>query len=82
MHLPAPREVLKTQEVVLVKEGKLRIDLYSQEEKLLRSIQMKAGDIGVFLHGGHGYEILEDDTKVVEIKNGPYVGPDKDRKRI
>ena len=24
------------------------------------------------LSGGHGYEVLEDDTKVLEIKNGPY----------
>ena len=31
--------------------------------------------------GVHEYEILEN-TKVIEVKNGPYFGPDKDRTRI
>ena len=82
VHLDAPRQVLKTQEVILVKQGRLRVDIYNQEEQFFTSAELGVGDIGVFLHGGHGYEILENGTKVVEIKNGPYVGPDKDRKRI
>jgi hypothetical protein len=34
------------------------------------------------LRGGHGYEILEDGTQVLEVKNGPYLGPDVDRRRL
>ena len=36
----------------------------------------------ICLEGGHGYEILEDNTRVLEIKNGPYPGPEKDRRRL
>jgi hypothetical protein len=36
----------------------------------------------VLLAGGHGYEILEDNTKILEVKNGPYLGASEDRKRI
>ena len=32
-------------------------------------------------NGAHEYTILEDSI-AVEIKNGPYFGPEKDRKRI
>ena len=31
--------------------------------------------------GVHEYEMLED-SKVLEVKNGPYYGPDKDRTRV
>lgn len=81
-HLLSPREVLKTQEVIVMKQGSMRTDIYGKDEKLLTSLVLKAGDIGIFLEGGHGYEILEDNTLVLEIKNGPYVGADKDRRRI
>ena len=82
LHLDCLRQVLKTQEVILVKRGKLRVDIYTPQKVLFQSIELIAGDIGIFLHGGHGYEILEDDTMVLEIKNGPYVGPENDRERI
>jgi hypothetical protein len=40
------------------------------------------GDILILLQGGHGYEILEDGTQVLEVKNGPYIGADLDRRRF
>ncbi len=82
IHLNAPREALRTQEVVLVKEGRLRADIYTEKEALLKSVELKKGDVIVLLAGGHGYEILADNTRVLEVKNGPYVGAEKDRKRI
>lgn len=82
VHLEAPRQVLKTQEVIVVRQGSMRADIFTQEEKLCASVNMEAGDIGIFLQGGHGYEILQDNTLVLEVKNGPYVGPESDRKRI
>ena len=82
IHLIAPREVLHTQEVIFVKEGRVRADVYSQEKKFLRAIELGKGDTMILLHGGHGYQILEDNTRVLEVKNGPYIGAEKDRKRI
>ena len=82
IHLVAPREVLRTQEVVFVKEGRIRADIYTEKEDFLKSVELEKGDTIILFNGGHGYEILEDNTKVLEVKNGPYVGADKDRKRI
>ena len=82
IHLVVPREVLRTQEVVFVKEGRIRADIYTEKEEFLKSIELKKGDTIILLNGGHGYKILEDNTKILEVKNGPYVGADKDRKRI
>jgi hypothetical protein len=82
IHLNAPREILSTQEMVLIKEGCIRADIYNEEGLYLKSVELKKGDFIVLLKGGHGYEILEEDTKVLEVKNGPYVGVEKNRKRI
>jgi hypothetical protein len=82
IHLVAPREVLRTQEVVFVKDGRVRADIYTEKEEFLKSVELKKGDVIILLNGGHGYEILEDHTRVLEVKNGPYVGADKDRKRL
>ena len=82
IHLIAPREVLRTQEVVFVKEGRIRADIYTEKEDFFKSVELRKGDTIILLNGGHGYEILEDNTKVLEVKNGPYVGAEKDRKRV
>lgn len=82
IHLIEPREVLCTQEVVFVKDGRVRADIYTEKEEFLTSVELNRGDTIILLNGGHGYEILEDNTKVLEAKNGPYIGAERDRKRI
>jgi len=82
IHLNSPRLAQKTQEVIFVKQGSLRADIYNLQEKFLQAVELRSGDTAIFLNGGHGYEILEDDTEVLEVKNGPYAGAEKDRKRI
>jgi hypothetical protein len=65
-----------------MKEGRIRADIYTEKEEFLKSVELAKGDTIILLNGWHGYEILEDNSKVLEVKNGPYVGADRDRKRI
>ena len=60
---------------------KINKELNTTENKVAE-LEVKGGDVIILLRGGHGYDILEDGTQVLEIKNGPYVGPDKDRRRF
>ncbi len=82
IHNEVPREVLWTQEVLFVRTGKLRACIYNTKEELIAQQVVSAGDIIILLRGGHGYDILEDGTQVLEVKNGPYVGPERDRRRL
>jgi len=82
IHVVAPREIQHTQEVIFVKEGRVRADVYNFEKTLLRTIELGKGDTMILLNGGHGYQILDDNTRVLEVKNGPYIGAEKDRERI
>jgi hypothetical protein len=82
IHNEVKREVQWTQEVLFVRSGKLRANIFDTSETKVGELEIKAGDIIILLRGGHGYDILEDGTQVLEIKNGPYVGPELDRRRL
>lgn len=82
IHLVCPKKALKTQEFVFVVQGKMRVNIYTEKEKFLKSIELKKGDTAIFLNGGHSFEILSKDTKVIEAKNGPYLGPEKDKRKF
>lgn len=82
IHNEAPRNVTWTQEVLFVKKGRISAQIYDFEGQPVSEITCEAGDVLVLLAGGHGYSILEDDTQVLEIKNGPYLGPERDRRRL
>jgi len=80
-HLSSPRKIAHTQELIIILSGRLRAQIFDKKRLPVNNIILEAGETMVFLRGGHGYEILEDDTRVLEIKNGPYPGADKDRER-
>lgn len=81
-HKIYPRIALRTQEVVYVKSGEIKVFVYNDKEKLKKKIKLTKGDIMIFLNGGHSFEILENNTQVFEVKNGPYLGVEKDKKII
>jgi hypothetical protein len=82
IHNEVRREVLWTQEVLFLRKGRLRANIFDTKQKKVAELNVEVGDLIILLRGGHGYDILEDGTQVMEIKNGPYVGADADRRRI
>jgi quercetin dioxygenase-like cupin family protein len=78
-HRPVTRTVSGTSEVLVVQRGKMLIDLYDDEKKLVATREMTAGDAIALVSGGHGFRLLED-TVLLEVKQGPYSGiQEKDR---
>lgn len=79
-HSHLPREILvrKVQEALLISRGRTRITLYDDRRQRTADTVLATGDIVVLLSGGHGFEILED-TKIVEVKQGPYDGKTQDK---
>ena len=71
-----------TQESVFVVTGSMRVDFYCRKRILIRSEILQQFDYAVIYGGGHGYEILEDGTKIIETKNGPFPGVDLDKTRF
>ena len=80
VHNSLPREVLYTQEVILVKSGKVRVDFFDESQRLSCSHVLSGGDVILLANGGHGFEMLEP-TELIEIKQGPHVG-EQDKTRF
>ena len=79
VHLPVNRDLVGTQEVIIMKSGRLRVDFYQADQTYVSSTILHAGDIALMNIGGHGFELLEDSI-FIEVKQGPFVeGKDKFR---
>ena len=82
IHNEVERTVIRTQEVLYVKKGSIKAQIFSLDEEMVEEIIAHEGDCIILLNSGHGYQILQDNTQVLEIKNGPYLGADIDRRRF
>lgn len=80
VHNPVLRQVQYTQEVLLIKQGKLRVDFYNDNRQYLESRLLESGDVILLVRGGHGFEVLEE-VEMIEVKQGPYVG-EQDKTRF
>ena len=80
VHNEVPRNVKYTQEVLLIKKGKFRVDFYSNNKEYLESRTLNSGDVILLASGGHGFEMMEE-TVMIEVKQGPYAG-DNDKVRF
>ena len=54
---------------------------YKNQEPVAEQL-LRSGDILIFLAGGHDFTIIEEDTVVYEVKNGPYLGAEKDKTKF
>lgn len=70
-HLPVGRATHGTQEVLVIKSGILRVDLYNSRV-YVGSFDAHAGDIVILVGGGHGF-VAKTECSFVEVKQGPYI---------
>ena len=49
------------------------MDFYDDEKNYLESRILESGDVILLAFGGHGFEMIED-SEIIEVKQGPYVG--------
>lgn len=80
-HNTFDRNATKTNESVYVVSGVIKCNLYFENGEFVSSHIIKEGEMIVQFNGAHEY-FIEEDALVIENKNGPYFGPEKDRTRI
>jgi len=80
VHNVVQRNINYTQEVLIIKRGRLRVDFYASDHVYLHSRILTGGDVILLATGGHGFEVLEE-LEMIEVKQGPYTG-DADKSRF
>lgn len=81
-HLELERNIHNTQEAWIIMSGKIKAFFYDLDDSLILEEEFSEGDCIVSFHAGHGFEVLEDNTILYEVKNGPYFGQKVDKKFI
>ncbi len=82
VHNKFERKTDRTYETLYVINGAIEATIYTLDEEYVEKLVVNEGEILILLECAHGYKILEDNTTVLEVKNGPYFGAEKDRRRI
>ena len=80
-HLSVLRHIDRTCEFVVIDHGSASMRVFDDAHSLLGTWKLMAGDMVLLLRGGHGF-VCEEDTKIIEIKQGPYDGVSKDKAPI
>jgi hypothetical protein len=80
-HINKKLVIDKIQEIVHFESGRALINLYDLNATKFKSIKLSMGDTIFFVDGGHGFTMLED-TKLIEVKQGPYLGKNQDKMMI
>ena len=78
MHLPVERLLSNTLEVLHIDTGSTSLEIFDEQKEKFYVTQLQAGDTVLLIRGGHALTIT-DDTRIVEVKQGPYLGADKDK---
>lgn len=81
-HKIVDRIAKRTQEIIYVKKGRIRGEIYGDDDGFLKEIILNQGDLAIIFAGGHMFETMKDGTQILEIKNGPYLGLEKDKREI
>ncbi len=81
VHKNITKTIDRDQEILHIEFGKVKAEFYENTGKKVRSTILNCGDTILLLSGGHGFSMLED-SKMIEIRQGPYYGVEKDKKRI
>lgn len=72
-------QVNTTQEFLYLEKGKVKAKIFTDDFQLVAEVIMEPGDFMLHIAGGHGFEVLED-CRLIEIKQGPYPGPEHVKK--
>jgi mannose-6-phosphate isomerase-like protein (cupin superfamily) len=80
IHNMIKRQVFYTQEVLFIRKGKIRVNLYDSIKTFIGYRVLKTGDLILLCGGGHSFEMLEE-TSMIEVKQGPFAG-DGDKTRF
>ena len=73
IHRPLERHIIGMAEVLVIRSGHCQIEVYDEQENLVAVRDLFQNDVVLMVGGGHGFQIKED-TVLLEIKQGPYLG--------
>jgi oxalate decarboxylase/phosphoglucose isomerase-like protein (cupin superfamily) len=82
IHKYRPRTIEQTQESWIVLEGRARVYVFDENKEIIHEQVIISGQFFISYMGGHGYEILDAETVIIENKLGDFIGVDEDKEKF
>ncbi len=82
LHLKNSKKTTKSSEAWIVISGSIEATFFDVDKSKVYKSILKKGDISILFNGGHSFKSLSKNTKIFEIKNGPYLGPNKEKENF
>lgn len=80
IHKNNVRNIIITQEIIHIEYGEIEAEFYLNEI-IVGKRHLFEGDTIILIQGGHGFNVLKN-TKLIEVKQGPYLSQAEDKKFI
>ena len=78
-HKERIRTFNRTQECLFCYKGGAIVELFDNNSKYIESVFLGEGDFIICYNGFHFLKIVKDDTRLLEVKNGPYTSVEEDK---
>lgn len=82
IHKYRPRTIEQTQESWIVLEGSARVYVFDENKEIIHEQVIISGQFFISYMGGHGYEILDAETVIIENKLGNFIGVEEDKEKF
>ena len=71
----------RTYEFLYVVSGKMECTFYTDAKKEVTTAILCTGDWVALHDGGHGFKVLSDCTRFIEVKNGQFLSTEADKEK-
>ena len=79
VHTKTEKRIYDRQEMLYVESGKMRVDFLTENGEKADEEILEQGDLVLLIDGGHGMEMLEENTRIIYVKQGPSLSKDADK---
>ena len=79
-HREQIRTITDTQEVLVIRRGRLRAHFFDHSLSYIASVDLHQGDVALLQSGGHCFDVIEG-VSLLELKQGPFL-PTEDKIRF
>jgi hypothetical protein len=80
-HNPKAVGVVNFMEVLYIQSGNVTCTFYDIDGWELKVVEVQEGDLIVQINGGHEF-MFDEDSRIIEVKQGAYTGREDDKKLI
>ncbi|MDA9519249.1 hypothetical protein XI06_02520 [Bradyrhizobium sp. CCBAU 11434] len=80
-HPTIERKIDDLQQMFVVQKGVVAVDFFSDGGVRFHEVVLRVGDAILLIHGAHSVRVLED-MQCVSVKQGPFLGADRDKVEI